>query len=79
LSAAGYKVSDAIELSANLLAYLIGNEFMNEEQRTNLRNEWNRARGKELDAEKLARVADDVRKDVTPEDLRRRLVEPIPG
>lgn len=56
---------EAQALAAELVAYLIGDEYMTQEMRTNLWATWNRARGKDVDTP-VDKIDDD---DLMPEDL----------
>jgi len=56
---------EAQELAAELIAYLIGDEYMTPELRANLSAAWNRARGKDVDTP-IDKIEDD---DLMPEDL----------
>lgn len=55
---------EAQELAAELIAYLIGDEFLSVEQRDSLSRKWNKARGKDVDT-----PIDSVEDDLMPEDL----------
>jgi DNA sulfur modification protein DndB len=59
---------EAIELGADLLAYLIGDEFTSDEDRQDLWVNWNKARGKDPFAEL---------DDLPPEELPEDLPEPV--
>jgi DNA sulfur modification protein DndB len=56
---------DAQDLAADLVAYLIGDEYMTEEMRHNLWVAWNKARGKDVE-HPVDQIDDD---DLIPEDL----------
>ena len=56
---------EAKDLAADLIAYLIGDEFMTEEMRHNLWFAWNKARGKDVE-NPVDQIEDD---DLIPEDL----------
>ena len=56
---------EAQELAAELVAYLIGDEYMTEEMRHNLWLAWNKARGKDVE-NPVDQIEDD---SLMPEDL----------
>ena len=56
---------EAQDLAADLVAYLIGDEYMTEEMRHNLWTAWNKARGKDVE-NPVDQIEDD---DLIPEDL----------
>jgi hypothetical protein len=53
-----------VAVAAELVSYLIGDEFMSEEDRHNLWTTWNKARGKDVE-----HPVDQIDDDLTPEDL----------
>ena len=61
---------EAQELAADLVAYLIGDEYMTEDMRHNLWTAWNRTRGKDVETP-VDQIDDD---DLIPEDLPQPLV-----
>jgi DNA sulfur modification protein DndB len=56
---------DAVDLAADLVAYLIGDEYTTEDMRHNLYLAWNKARGKDVE-HPVDQIGDD---DLIPEDL----------
>jgi hypothetical protein len=55
-------------LAANLVAYLIGVEFMSDEEIENLWAEWNKARGRDPEAD-VSQMSEEEAARLLPEDL----------
>ncbi len=64
---------EAKELAANLVAYLIGAEFMVDDEIDNLATEWNTARGKDPEAD-ISQMDDEEAAKLLPQDLP----QPVP-
>jgi hypothetical protein len=61
------------ELAANLVAYLIGAEFMFDDEIDNLASEWNKARGRDPEAD-ISQMDDEEAAKFLPQDLP----QPVP-